>query len=227
MSEALETLSKRERQIMLLAARGLTDSGIAQKLEISAATVGTYWGRIRTKLGHHSRTELVANYMREKASATLDEMRKQNEALQAELELKSKTADQARGKAEMLRRVLSAAPDAILLVNQDGLIEYANDEAERLFGYSSHELANQPVNLLIPRRFHGLHTQHRSMYLADPTKRRMGDHYGTPALRKDGSEFLTATTLSAMKTSQGQVVTVCVRELDESKIMDAPESGVA
>jgi DNA-binding NarL/FixJ family response regulator len=106
MAEALESLSKRERQIMLLAARGLTDSGIAQKLEISAATVGTYWGRIRTKLGHHSRTELVANYMREKASATLDEMRKLNEALQAELELKSKTADQARGKAEMLRRVL-------------------------------------------------------------------------------------------------------------------------
>lgn len=208
---------------MLLAAKGLTDAGIAQKLEISAATVGTYWGRIRTKLGHHSRTELVANYMREKASATLDEMRKQNEALQAELEIKSKTADQARGKAELLRRVLSAAPDAIMLVNEGGLIEYANEEAERLFGYGPHELANQAVACLIPKRFHGLHSQHRSHYLADPSKRRMGDHYGTPALRKDGTEFLTATTLSAMKTPQGQVVTVFVRALDEAKIMDAPE----
>ncbi len=223
MSESLETLSTRERQILLLAAKGLTDSGIAQKLEISAATVGTYWGRIRTKLGHHSRTELVANYMREKASHTLDEMRKQNEALQAELELKSKTADQARGKAELLRRVLSAAPDAILLVNEAGNIEYANEEAERLFGYGSHELANQSVAQLIPKRFHGLHSQHRSRYLAEPTKRRMGDHYGTPALRKDGSEFLTATTLSAMKTPQGQVVTVFVRELDESQLVGSSE----
>lgn len=224
MSESLETLSTRERQILLLAAKGLTDSGIAQKLEISAATVGTYWGRIRTKLGHHSRTELVANYMREKASATLDEMRKQNEALQAELELKSKTADQARGKAELLRRVLSAAPDAILLVNEAGNIEYANEEAERLFGYGSHELANQAVAQLIPKRFHGLHSQHRSRYLAEPTKRRMGDHYGTPALRKDGTEFLTATTLSAMKTPQGHVVTVFVRELEESKFLEGSEA---
>lgn len=221
MSEALESLSQRERQIMLLAAKGLTDAGIAQKLGISAATVGTYWGRIRTKLGHHSRTELVANYMREKASVTLDEMRKQNEALQAELELKSKTADQARGKAELLRRVLSAAPDAILLVNEEGVIEYANEEAERLFGYGSHELANGTVAQLIPQRFHGLHAQHRADYLAAPSKRRMGDHYGTPALRKDGTEFLTATTLSAMKTPQGQVVTVIVRGLEESESLDS------
>lgn len=218
MSDALESLSKRERQIMLLAAKGLTDAGIAQKLEISAATVGTYWGRIRGKLGHHSRTELVANYMRERSAATLDEMRKQNEALQAQLEEKSKTADHARGKAELLRRVLSAAPDAILLVNESGNIEYANEEAERLFGYGSHELANQPVANLIPKRFHGLHSRHRAAYLAEPTKRRMGDHYGTPALRKDGSEFLTATTLSAMKTAQGHVVTVFVRELDDAAI---------
>lgn len=223
MSESQESLSQRERQIMLLAAKGLTDAAIAQKLEISAATVGTYWGRIRTKLGHHSRTELVANYMREKASATLDEMRKQNEALQAELELKSKTADQARGKAELLRRVLSAAPDAILLVNQDGLIEYANEEAERLFGYDSHELASQPVAKLIPQRFHGLHSQHRRRYLAEPTKRRMGDHYGTPALRKNGTEFLTATTLGAMSTPQGQVVTVFVRELEDSNFSEDSE----
>jgi PAS domain S-box-containing protein len=227
MSDALESLSKRERQIMLLAAKGLTDAGIAQKLEISSATVGTYWGRIRTKLGHHSRTELVANYMREKAAATLDEMRKQNEALQVELELKSKTADQARGKAELLRRVLSAAPDAILLVSEDGLIEYANEEAERLFGYGAHELANHPVSLLVPPRFHGLHSHHRARYLAEPTKRKMGDHYGTPAVRKDGTEFLTATTLSAMKTPQGQVVTVFVRELADANILNGSEPSAS
>lgn len=227
MSESQESLSQRERQIMLLAAKGLTDAGIAQKLEISAATVGTYWGRIRAKVGHHSRTELVANYMREKASATLEEMRKQNQALQAELELKSKTADQARGKAELLRRVLSAAPDAILLVNQDGMIEYANEEAERLFGYGSHELAGQPVAKLVPQRFHGVHSQHRQRYLAEPTKRRMGDHYGTPAVRKDGTEFLTATTLSAMSTPQGQVVTVFVRELKDSNFDEDHESLIA
>lgn len=224
MPESVESLSNRERQIMLLAAKGLTDAGIAQKLEISTATVGTYWGRIRGKLGHHSRTELVANFMRERATATMDELRRQNEALQAQLEEKSKAADAARGRAELLRRVVGFAPDAILLVNEQGVIEYANEEAERLFGYDSGELAHESVAKLIPRRFHGLHSQHRKRYLEHPTKRKMGDHFGTPAQRKDGTEFLTATTLSSIKTGAGQVVTVFVRELDESNIIDISES---
>ena len=45
--------------MLLLAAQGLTDQGIAHRLEISLATVGTYWGRIRIKIGPLSRTGLV------------------------------------------------------------------------------------------------------------------------------------------------------------------------
>ena len=220
-SEEPGILSNRERQIIMLAAKGLTDAGIAQKLGISVATVGTYWGRIRGKNGQHSRTELVANYMREKAAVSIAELREENERLVAELEKKSKTVDSVKGTVELLKRVLSSAPGAIMLINDQGIIEYANDEAERLFGYNHLELNGQPVAILVPKRYHGLHRQHRKRYLADPAKRRMGEHSGTPATGKDGTEFLTVTTLSTVRTGTGTIVTALIRELDETNFVDA------
>jgi PAS domain S-box-containing protein len=214
-------LSNRERQILVLAAKGLTDAGIAQKLGISVATVGTYWGRIRGKNGQHSRTELVANYMRERAAHSIAELRQENERLVAELEKKSKGFDTAKATVELLKRILSSAPGAIMLINDQGIIEYANEEAERLFGYNHLELNGGLVAQLVPKRYHGLHRQHRKAYLANPSKRRMGEHYGTPALRKDGTEFLTATTLSTVKTGSSVIVTVLIRELDETHIGDS------
>jgi PAS domain S-box-containing protein len=224
-SEEPGILSNRERQILVLAAKGLTDAGIAQKLGISVATVGTYWGRIRGKHGQHSRTELVANFMREKAAHGMDELRRENERLAEELAKKSKVVDSVKATVELLKRVLSSAPDAILLINDQGIIEYANEEAERLFGYNHLELNGASVALLVPKRYHGLHRQHRKRYLANPTKRRMGEHFGTPATKKDGTEFLTITNLSAVKTGQSMIVTVFIRALDEANFMDASDEA--
>ncbi len=221
MSQSEETgaLSTRERQILVLAAKGLTDAGIAQKLGISVATVGTYWGRIRGKNGQHSRTELVANFMREKAAHSLDELRRENDRLSQELAQKAKAVDTAKATLDLLKRVLGSAPDAILLVNEEGTVEYANEEAERLFGYKHHELTGQPVKVLVPSRFHGIHFRHRARYLSNPSKRRMGDHYGTPAVKKDGTEILTVTTLSAVRSAHTTLVTVFIRLLDEANIV--------
>src|SRR5579862_4728500 len=58
--EVAHTLSPREAAIIRMASEGHTDSSIAHLLEISEGTVGTYWGRIRTKMGPYSRPELVA-----------------------------------------------------------------------------------------------------------------------------------------------------------------------
>jgi PAS domain S-box-containing protein len=57
-------LSDRERTVLLLAADGLTDKEIAKHLILSQRTIGTYWERMRDKLGHYSRTQLVARFVR-------------------------------------------------------------------------------------------------------------------------------------------------------------------
>ncbi|CAN5496099.1 hypothetical protein BH11ARM2_BH11ARM2_34390 [soil metagenome] len=57
-------LSDRERTVLLLASEGLTDKEIARSLDLSRRTIGTYWERMRSKMGPHPRTQLVAKFLR-------------------------------------------------------------------------------------------------------------------------------------------------------------------
>jgi len=125
-----DSLSERERQLVVLASKGLTDTAIAFKLGISLATVGTYWGRVRIKFGPLNRTELVAVFLQEQAATVVDGLREENKILLATLDEKAKTEAMLKTSLELFRGLVETAPDAILLVNQEGIIQLANDITE-------------------------------------------------------------------------------------------------
>lgn len=202
-------LSPREKQLLNLAARGMTDSAISHELDISEATISTYWGRIRIKLGPYSRTELVAIVMKEENDLALQELRKENEKLAEQLRLR--TGEYPDGN--FYKDLLEAAADAIFLTNQDGIIESLSDAAAELFGYSKDQLAGKPITMLIPERYRMIHGQHRQAYLQEPTKRKMGEHSSTVALHSSGREFSIAATLSALKVESGYNIVCIVREV--------------
>lgn len=208
-------LSPREHQLLVLAARGYTDQGISHHLGISVATVGTYWGRIRIKMGPLSRTELVAHFLTVEAAHEVDSLKSENERLIVELRDHAQTAEMLRASLEMFQGLLETAPDAIIVVDETGTIELANEQAEQMFGYEKNELLGMRVSQLIPERYRANHDGHRAAYTASPTKRRMGEHLATHALRKDGTEFQMATALSATRTPKGLLITCIVRDLTE------------
>ncbi len=72
---------KREEQVLVLAAGGLTDKEIAIRLGISPDTVGTYWRRILAKYQAASRTEVVAKYAEDRSKAAVDNLQYVNECL--------------------------------------------------------------------------------------------------------------------------------------------------
>ena len=53
---------------------------------------------------------------------------------------------------ERFERVVEAAPNAMVMVNQNGIIEMVNAQAERVFGYQRAELLGQPMEILVPER---------------------------------------------------------------------------
>jgi len=206
------SLSQRERDVLQLAAKGFTDTAIAQKLEIREGTVGTYWGRIRSKLGPCSRTELVAKALQVECEETLAQVRADNARLISEIQ----GMDPAmRGEERMVlaSEVIEKAPDAILVVDEQGTVQIANEAALDLFGCDRQALAGGTVSSLIPERLREVHDVHRAEYMLKPERRRMGNHLVTPALRKDGTEFPIAAALSSFRGPTGPMVICILRQL--------------
>lgn len=212
-ADATKGLSTRERQLLQMASRGHTDQSIANTLGISLATVGTYWGRVRIKLGHANRTELVAKFLKEHAERTVALLRDENAHLIQQIEEQTKTEQMLRTSLEMFRGLLETAPDAILIVDEGGRIQFANEQTSELFGYTSAELREMVIEDLIPARYHDQHHVHRNTYNENPVKRRMGQHLATTAITKSGQEFPMAAALSATQTPGGLLVTCIVRDL--------------
>jgi PAS domain S-box-containing protein len=107
---------------------------------------------------------------------------------------------------EKFKALLQSAPYAMVIVNQEGAIVLVNSQTEQLFGYSSAELLNNKIEMLIPQRYRGRHPGHREGFFGAPKLRPMGAGLELYGRRKDGTEFPVEISLSPQETGEGLLV---------------------
>jgi PAS domain S-box-containing protein len=121
-----------------------------------------------------------------------------------------------------MQALLDLLPDTAILVDREGRIVQANQQAEVVFGYGSSELLNQPVEVLMPERFRQQHVGERQRYVLQPTKRVMGQRgvelWGR---RKDGSEFPVDIAIGPFEAAgNGPLVLAVIRDMNERKVIE-------
>jgi PAS domain S-box-containing protein len=118
------------------------------------------------------------------------------------------------------KRLLEAAPDAILEIDSSGRIVLINSQVEKLFGYRREELLGKMVEILIPERFRERHPAHRSGYCAHPVIRPMGSGLDLWARRADGTEFAVDINLSPFSGESGLGVICVIRDVSDRKAVE-------
>jgi PAS domain S-box-containing protein len=121
------------------------------------------------------------------------------------------------GEILLSSEFLETLPDATLAVDRDGLILQVNSQIEKLFGYSRGQLVGKQVEMLVPQRFRGQHTEHRHDFAAHPKTRRMGAGLELYGRRRNGSEFPVEISLSPVLIDGGMIVLSAIRDITDRK----------
>ncbi len=123
-------------------------------------------------------------------------------------------------KAEQkFRVILESSPNAMVIVNRTGIITIINSKTEQVFGYRRDEMLGQPVELLMPNRFHADLPSRLDRYFADTQGQFMGPSLELIGRRKDGQEFPIETNMSQIETADGVLIVATVRDVTEHRQM--------
>lgn len=117
--------------------------------------------------------------------------------------------------------LIEAVPDALLLINEDGNIAFANSHTERLFGYSRDQLLGSNYDLLLPARFKGHGDAPWERLAKDPGTRRAGTDLKLFGLNSDGTEFPMEVSFAPLGVRPRMKIIASIREVGDRSRVDA------
>lgn len=126
---------------------------------------------------------------------------------------------------ELARSVLDAAPDAMIIIDAAGIIQFANRQVSALFGYEHDEIIGHSIEQLIPERFRASHARHRERYVGDLRVRPMGAGLELFGRRRDGTEFPVEISLSPIEDVGRTLVAAAIRDVTDRKRVEAQLAG--
>jgi two-component system, LuxR family, sensor kinase FixL len=115
----------------------------------------------------------------------------------------------------LLRAILATVPDAMVVIDEHGLITSFSAAAEKLFGHPEQEVLGRNVNMLMPAPHHEAHDGYIRRYLETGDKRIIGIGRTVEGLRRDGSTFPMELAVGEAHTGEHRAFTGFITDLTE------------
>ena len=120
-------------------------------------------------------------------------------------------------KTTRFESLLEAVPDALVGMDQEGVIRFVNRQTESLFGYDRDDLIGHPVEMLLPEPLWQIYVEHKESYFADPRTRSSGLDLQLSGRHQDGTDLPVNISLSHIDTGDVLLVVTAVRDVTEQR----------
>jgi PAS domain S-box-containing protein len=125
-----------------------------------------------------------------------------------------KRAEEARRESEArIQAILDTAVDAIITIDEHGIVEIANPAVERLFGYAPSELIGRNVSVLMPSPHRENHDEYISRYVNGGEPHVIGIGRELEGRRRDGTTFPMELALSEVAEGDHRRFTGIIRDI--------------
>lgn len=120
-----------------------------------------------------------------------------------------------RTRENHLRSILDTIPDAMIVIDEHGIIQSFSTAAERLFGYAGAEAIGRNVSILMPEPDRARHNAYLDRYRATSERHIIGIGRIVSGCRRDGSTFPMHLSIGEMQPGGERYFTGFVRDLTE------------
>ena len=121
----------------------------------------------------------------------------------------------AEERESLLSAIITSVPDALVVINEQGLITAFSAVAEELFGYREAEVLGRNVNMLMPEPHHAAHDGYIARYIKSRERRIIGSGRVMECLRRDGSVFPAELSVGEARSNGQRAFTGFIRDLTQ------------
>lgn len=120
-----------------------------------------------------------------------------------------------RTRERHLQSILETIPDAMIVIDGNGIMQFFSSAAERQFGYSEHEAIGRNVSILMPDPDRSRHDGYLARYRSTRERHIIGIGRIVTGQRKDGTTFPMHLSIGEMHSGGAPYFTGFVRDLTE------------
>jgi two-component system sensor kinase FixL len=121
----------------------------------------------------------------------------------------------AEDQATRLESIINAVPDAIITIDEKGIVTFFSAAAERMFQYKAGEVIGRNVKILMPAPYSAEHDGYLDRYLRTGEKRIIGLGRIVVGRRKDGSTFPIELAVGEAVAKGTHVFTGLIRDISD------------